>query len=673
MAVFLLTLEWRRPYYFLQDDNRAYSLPLWTLAARSLGQGELAQYNFHQFLGAPLLAAGQPAVLSPVPYLALATSRGLFGHPFAAVDLLVAAYFLLGACGMVVLARQAGMSTWAAAFAATAWPLLPLNVYLSVSWCMVAPLVGLLPWIFALTLGLMRDPGPGRATALVVCHLALFFAGYPPWSAYTVVFEGLWCGALLGLGAAAGVLQRRAAVKWLALAALATLLLAAPLLAPMAHLTQNSGERATRLAPEAAAAGSIRPLTWLAGLIDPFTRRLRSPSVEHYYTEVGSPPSLPHLGWPALLFGLLAVVALARRGALASGQRSVAAVCAALAALALAWSFGWLAPVVTHLPVLNRFRWHFRLLPYFALFALALGGFGLDAARRRLQSRAGQVVLAALCFLQIAGLWLLNLRHDYRGFLAHSDPLPLDEPWRAALAKGRVATLGNYGSGGRPDTVRSVGFNYATLWGLFQLGGYEPLLPKANLDATLHRFHSYFAEPPERLPIAYLRAWGVRNYVLSPGAVAAYDDHLRRHGVQQWVCTPERCLYIDPAAVPLAGWGDDGRAEGLALAVSGNSLVVDARRDRPGTIVLAFLDHPFLRAEIDGQPTPHQRLELGQIAVAVPAGRHEIRLRYVDPFFRFGARAAAGGLALWTVVLVLEWRRSRAAPSDLLQAVPLRD
>ena len=109
VAAFLFSLELAHPYYFLQDDNRDMTLPFYALAARTLAAGDVAQYNFFQALGTPLLATGQAGVLNPAVYLAIAGSRVLFGHVFAAIDLLVAAYFVAGAAGMLFLASGLGV------------------------------------------------------------------------------------------------------------------------------------------------------------------------------------------------------------------------------------------------------------------------------------------------------------------------------------------------------------------------------------------------------------------------------------------------------------------------------------------------------------------------------------------------------------------------------------
>ena len=64
LGAFFAALELKAPYYFLQDDNRDYSLPLWVGSARALAAGELGEFNFYQSLGMPLLSSGQSSASS---------------------------------------------------------------------------------------------------------------------------------------------------------------------------------------------------------------------------------------------------------------------------------------------------------------------------------------------------------------------------------------------------------------------------------------------------------------------------------------------------------------------------------------------------------------------------------------------------------------------------------
>jgi dolichol-phosphate mannosyltransferase len=654
LAAFLVSLEIAHPYYFLQDDNRDMTLPHYVLEARTLAAGDLAQFNFHQSLGTPLLASGQPAVLSPGPYLAIAVSRALHGHVFAAIDWLVAAYFALGALGVLFLGRELRLSRPAALFAAISWPLLPATVYFNVSWCIVAPLIGLLPWTLGWTVRLARGEGAlGSALALAAGQTLLMLAGYPQWVVAAVLIEMMF---LAGFSRSA----RRPwkAVGWWALAAVLSLLWSLPLLAPMVNHISHSWARSAPVPYNVFAGEAVRVRAWANGVLWPFDR-LFAGSQEHYYSEIAAPAAISHLGYPALLLATYGVFALARRH---GSRRRTMLICAVAAGAMLAWTLGWLSPLLYRIPILNRFRWPVRQLFCFELMALLVAALGLDALRRRIPARW---LAAAVIALQVADLWGANLLHSYRGFVVHSDPVPLVEPWRDRLTSGRIVSLGHYALGGRLDTIKSIGFNYASLWGLFHMGGYDTLTTRESYEATRSFSHSSsFADVPERLDIAFLRSWGVRWYVASPGAVRAYAGWLAEHGVSLVECDPDRCLFEDRSAPPLAAWADSAKGDGLDLTVRGAQLRVATRRAGPGEVVLAFLEHPFLRATVDGAPTPLRRLPGGQLLVSVPGGEHVLALRYEDPLFQLGCRGAAGGAALALLAIAFEarGRRRRAAP-----------
>jgi len=92
----LLAIELRRPYYFLQDDNRDFALPCLVHNWRALRGGEIAQFNFHQYAGAPHLSNGPSGTLNAPGYAAMFASCVLLGQPFGAVDFLVTFYLVAG-------------------------------------------------------------------------------------------------------------------------------------------------------------------------------------------------------------------------------------------------------------------------------------------------------------------------------------------------------------------------------------------------------------------------------------------------------------------------------------------------------------------------------------------------------------------------------------------------
>ena len=103
LSLFFLLLEHKYPYYFLQDDNRHYFLPLFVHDYRSLLNGEIPFFNFHQLLGTPALAVGLPASLYPFVYLSVFLSKSLWGHYFAAIDILVFLHLIIAGIGLFIL------------------------------------------------------------------------------------------------------------------------------------------------------------------------------------------------------------------------------------------------------------------------------------------------------------------------------------------------------------------------------------------------------------------------------------------------------------------------------------------------------------------------------------------------------------------------------------------
>jgi hypothetical protein len=116
--VLLLLLEFRWPYYFLQDDGLQYYLPCYFHNWLSLLSGHLPFYNFHVFAGIPHLAAGQGAVFYIPQYIAMFLSESIWGHPFAMLDLMAFMHALIAVVGGYVLLRYMGATDTAAAFGA---------------------------------------------------------------------------------------------------------------------------------------------------------------------------------------------------------------------------------------------------------------------------------------------------------------------------------------------------------------------------------------------------------------------------------------------------------------------------------------------------------------------------------------------------------------------------
>jgi uncharacterized membrane protein YfhO len=93
--------------------------------------------------------------------------------------------------------------------------------------------------------------------------------------------------------------------------------------------------------------------------------------------------------------------------------------------------------------------------------------------------------------------------------------------------------------------------------------------------------------------------------------------------------------------------------------------VVDA--DRPAMLVVSYGWLDGWQATVDGRDVPVVRANGLVLGVPVPAGRHEVRFRFVPPGLRVGLLLAGlASVAIVTPWAIARWRRRR-------RSVPERD
>jgi len=109
----------------------------------------------------------------------------------------------------------------------------------------------------------------------------------------------------------------------------------------------------------------------------------------------------------------------------------------------------------------------------------------------------------------------------------------------------------------------------------------------------------------------------------------------------------------------LSGSGSRGESVRIVDQQAPDRLVLEARLDSPGLVVIADTYYPGWRAWVDGSPSPVFPADLLFRAVPVPAGTHRVLLRYEPRSFRDGVRALLAGCLLCAALAVP--RRPNAA------------
>ena len=316
-----------------------------------------------------------------------------------------------------------------------------------------------------------------------------------------------------------------------------------------------------------------------------------------------------------------------------------------------------------------------------SLLGLAAAALAGGAATGRLSRRA---LTAALMLLVLGDLYLATAGVN----------LQAGAP--AELNGGAIVAALRESAPQRVENDHRLPPNFGMLHGVEATSGASPL-KLAHWEAL----RSGLADQPARwwdlMAVSHVLTWKDRldlpsERLLSQGNAAEpiYLHRLESAGPQLWWAASAEAVGDDTAALARLRDPDfpvfshvllhddaptDAAAEGalassapapgsdVALADRGTGFVsARTQSGAPGWLVFSEVHDPGWRAWVDGSAAPVLRADLALVAVPVPAGEHEVLLRYTAPWVWRGIAVGLLGLALW-LGLVVTGRRSGVAAS----------
>jgi len=658
IITFVALIELKHPYYFMQDDNRDYYLPMFVHSYRSLLNGEIAQYNFHQFTGYPILGCGQSGALYPFMYLSVFISDLLFNHYFAAIDIYVLIHLIIGAVGLNYFLRTLGIDKRSSFLCALAWPLSGFVFQVSNSWVVISGVCAYLPWILCFSYKFFKDLKKTDFIILAIFKVAFFYVGFYQYFVYLLIFDAIMILLMVISGLAnKGVKIWKLIIYYIA-NSISVLILSLPLFLSVFHASSISAERAMAMGWEEYSSQFYDIRQWLWGVFYPFNKTNGSDLFWHLNLK-----NLSHIGYICLIFivfGLIYQFFIKKKDI----NRKHIWVFAALALISLLWSSNKAVMYLIYkIPILNRFRWPFKLQLFTGFFMICVASVGLYMLFRYILKNniIKRVVFISLILLQILNFYCLYALTPQKSFAYHSDELPLKDELVSKLTNGRVITLAPNPEGKEDYTffsnfcfksAKMLGFNYATLWGAYHFAGYDPLISSEIDDVCLGLNHSAIYYNKD-IPFDYLRKWGVRWYITPKGLD---DDYLGQYLIRVYE-DDKRIIYYDMYAKPFLYWNDDSD-ENIEYEIETNSIKIKVdNSDSSKVLNMNFIYNSSFKCKVDGKDAEITKNSDNQMSLYLSPGRHNIVVKYSNPYFKLGIVVAGcfvfaviSGLIIYTYV-----------------------
>ena len=638
-------------YFFVHDDNLQSYLCLYKHTFDGLMHGSLSLYNFHQFMGIPFVDEGQSGVFNPLVYISVGLSKLFTGDVFATIDIMT--FFALSAAGvtMYLLLKELGTGRCIAILGGIAWALNSFTVNMAKAWMITTFFTAIFPLMIFASIRLVYKSDLKSYIYAAIPRVLMFYTGHPQFFLYSVIFEGITY-VMYTLIVKADRKTKLSCLARFCISYIPVVILCLPLLFIQFRATTNSEVRSNKIYWEFFLNGRMLPSDLVKGIFVPWMAKADYGDLANF-KDINS--NLAHVGYPViiaiLLIPVLIIVMVRKKADLRKLKVIIPFVPGAVIAVLWATSEAFLA-IIYHIPMLNRFKFPFKLVLFFDFFIVVVGCLLMELILKSffVKTLLRKVTLVLLIGSEILGYLVLYTIFPAPQYgISNKVTLPY-KPGYIDLVKddGRVVTTAYsmyYTKDvSLPDNfyIDSMGFNYATLYGVDNVLGYSVFLSKEfymNLNELGIKYseNASFIETPPQL-VELMTRYGAKWFILpkpsNPGeAFAALEEYLEKSGVVRHSEYETCYVYINTNAIALVHPVSDCNPQDTVTFVENiNDIVINTSADfKADDIAMIYSYNERLHLYVDGKEEDIRISDDGtHLLASVPDGAHEVILRYQD-------------------------------------------
>ena len=648
----LLLLEKSYPFYFSQDDSLDSILPVMLQGCRSVFDGVFPQWDPYQFLGAPTTVLGYYGLTYPLTFVSYGIARYILQNPNATVDVLAWLHILGGFAGLYWVLRREKCRPSISMLAACCYALSGYALIFTRSFVQFGSILLWMPLLIACLQSVQQKRPGWKWIAGFGGSMGMFFhAGHIQMWVYGILFVDL---AILLL-----ILTRRLPLNrlWSCVAGhFVGLALAAPLLVPEILVAVSSVRY-----------GDNRGIwTGLLGMFLPV-------SISHAPHPLDWGPGFPigEMYYSGTLFAVIALILLIALLAMRWGPEMLGAnawfLCAVVALLLALGDEGLLWKILSSLPGFNHFRFPFKFLGFINLFMMIAGAVALE---RLMRAKRWRIQVELTMVMAVFGLLAYHCTLSTAAFYNFSfTPFPTPDPEitrRLIPAGGRdypkvlpanigadgvLYTLNVSGFRGRdPEYLDSFFNHWPTLYGVFSVDGYDPLVFESP---EVRNMRQNIIEHPENA----LKEYGVKYFLCyaEPG-VAKLGFGFTLPGARLVYGNSRVNLYELEDPRPMA-FPEKNVHRALRVNFDGNGASIDLTEAAgEEAIILNMLWRPQMRATAGGDRSTVEPDAWGRLRIRVPRAVSTVRVEYRPPW----GKGIGAALVLFGAGCLLGWIAGRS-------------